>query len=272
MNERWQKVEQLYHAALERGATGRGAFLAEACAGDEGLRREVASLLAYEDQAENFIASPALEVVAQMMANGEGATVAAGQTINQYNVTSPLGAGGMGEVYLAEDTRFGRRVALKFLPAHFTRDKGHLRRFEQEARAVAALSHPNVCTIHEVVETGEGRHCIVMEYVDGVTLRTRMRGRRMSLAATADIVLQIAGALSAAHGAGIVHRDIKPENVMVRPDGLVKVLDFGIAKYSEPRGRDIERIVDQNSDRRRSRDYSLHVAGAGAGASRGRAH
>jgi eukaryotic-like serine/threonine-protein kinase len=237
--ERWQQVERLYHAALERGAEGRAAFLAEASAGDEELRREVESLLAYEDQAENFIESPALEVAAQMMAGGHGATVAAGQTINHYRVTCPLGAGGMGEVYLASDTRLGRSVALKFLPAHLTQDEGHLRRFEQEARAVAALSHPNVCTIHEVVETGEGRHCIVMEYVEGVTLRERMRGRGLSLAAAVDIALQVAGALSAAHNAGIIHRDIKPENVMVRPDGLVKVLDFGIAKYAEPaRGQD----------------------------------
>ncbi|HEX7173985.1 MAG TPA: protein kinase [Pyrinomonadaceae bacterium] len=237
--ERWQEVERLYHAALERGAEGRAAFLAEASAGDEGLRREVESLLAYEDRAENFIESPALEVAAKMMAEGQGAPVLAGQTINHYRVISPLGAGGMGEVYLASDTRLGRRVALKFLPAHFSQDKEHLRRFEQEARAVAALSHPNVCTIYEVVETGEGRHCIVMEHVGGVTLRTRMRGRRMSLAAAVDIALQIASALAAAHHAGIVHRDIKPENVMVRPDGLVKVLDFGIAKYAGPaRGRD----------------------------------
>src|SRR5215207_7687028 len=133
MNKRWQQVERLYHAALERGAEGRAAFLAEACAGDEELRREVESLLAYEDEAENFIESPALEVAAQMMAGGQVAAVAAGQTINHYRVTSPLGAGGMGEVYLASDTRLGRKVALKFLPAHLTQDEGHLRRFEQEA-------------------------------------------------------------------------------------------------------------------------------------------
>jgi serine/threonine-protein kinase len=232
--ERWQQVERIYHAVLEHGAEGRAAFLAEASAGDDSLRREVESLLAYEDQAENFIESPALEVVAKMMSDGQDGTVVAGQTISHYRVTSSLGAGGMGEVYLAEDTRLGRKVALKFLPAHFTQDHGYLRRFEQEARAVAALSHPSVCTIHEVVETGEGRHCIVMEYVGGVTLRTRMRGKRLSLGEAVDIALQIAGALAAAHSAGIVHRDIKPENVMIRPDGLVKVLDFGVAKYTGP--------------------------------------
>jgi serine/threonine protein kinase/TolB-like protein/Flp pilus assembly protein TadD len=233
MNDRWQQVEQLYHAALERGAVERGAFLAEACAGDEALRREVESLLSYEDQAENFIESPALEVAAKMMAEEPGATVVAGQMIKHYQITSPLGAGGMGEVYLAEDTRLERRVAIKFLPALLTKDKRHLRRFEQEARAVAALSHPNVCVIHEVVETGEGRHCIVMEYVEGVTLRERIAERRMNVSEAIDAAIQVASALSAAHIAGIVHRDIKPENIMLRRDGYVKILDFGLAKLTE---------------------------------------
>ena len=142
--ERWRQVERLYHSTLERDVGERTAFLAEACAGDEGMRREVESLLAYEDQAEGFIESPALEVAATMMAEEQGTTRMAGQLIKHYQVISPLGAGGMGEVYLAEDTRLERRVALKFLPTIFTQEKRHLRRFEQEARAVAALSHPNV--------------------------------------------------------------------------------------------------------------------------------
>lgn len=231
--ERWQQVERLYHSTLEKEVGERAAFLAEACAGDEGLRREVESLLAYAEQAEDFIESPAMEVAAKMMAEEQGATVLAGQTINHYKITSPLGAGGMGEVYLASDTRLGRRVALKFLPAHFTQDKGHLRRFAQEARAVAALSHPNVCTIHEVIETGEGRHCIVMEYVEGVTLRERIAEGRMKVGEALNAAIQVASALSAAHAAGIVHRDIKLENIMLRRDGYVKVLDFGLAKLTE---------------------------------------
>jgi serine/threonine protein kinase/Tfp pilus assembly protein PilF len=231
--ERWQQVERLYHAARERGAEERAAFLAEASAGDEGLRREVESLLAYEDQAEHFIESPALEVAAKTIARKQSATVVTGQTINHYKITSPLGAGGMGEVYLAEDTRLGRRVALKFLPALSTQDKRHLRRFEQEARTVAALSHPNVCVIHEVVETGEGRHCIVMEYVEGVTLRELMAESRINVTEALDAAIQVASALSAAHAAGIVHRDIKPENIMLRRDGYVKILDFGLAKLTE---------------------------------------
>ena len=175
----------------------------------------------------------------RMMAEEQGATVV-GQTINHYHVISPLGAGGMGEVYLAEDTRLERRVALKFLPAHFTQDKRHLRRFEQEARAVAALSHPNVCTIHEVVETGEGRHCIVMEYVEGVTLRERIAEGPMKVGEALDAAVQVASALSAAHAAGIVHRDIKPENIMLRRDGYVKVLDFGLAKLTEKKSEPLD--------------------------------
>jgi serine/threonine protein kinase/Tfp pilus assembly protein PilF len=233
MAERWQQIEQLYHAALERGAEERATFLAEACAGDEGLRREVESLLAYEDQAENFIESPALDVAAKMIADDQGAKVVAGQSISHYTITAPLGAGGMGEVFLADDSRLGRKVALKFLPTHFTQDKRHLRRFQQEARAIAALSHPNVCMIHEVFETGEGRHCIVMEYVEGVTLRERIAKQRLNPAEAIDVAIQVASALSAAHATGIVHRDIKPENIMLRRDGYVKILDFGLAKLTE---------------------------------------
>jgi eukaryotic-like serine/threonine-protein kinase len=240
--ERWQLVERLYHSTLEKDATERAAFLDEACAGDESLRREVESLLSYEGQSRNFIESPAVEVTAKLIAEQQGATVASGQTINQYRITSRLGTGGMGEVFLAEDTRLGRGVALKFLPAVFTQDHKHLRRFEQEARAVAALSHPNVCTIHEVIETSAGRHCIVMEYVDGETLRQRIDEGPMNAADAVDLAIQAASALVAAHAAGVVHRDIKPENIMVRADGYVKVLDFGLAKLTEP-----ERPLDREA-------------------------
>jgi serine/threonine protein kinase len=230
--ERWQQVEQVYHSTLQKEMSERPAYLAEACAGDEALRREVESLLAVEDGAENFIESPALDVAAKLFAKGHDATVS-GQTINQYKVVSQLGSGGMGEVYLAEDTSLERRVALKFLPVLLTRDKGHLRRFEQEARAVAALSHPNVCVIHEVVQTGDGSHCLVMEYVEGVTLRERLAEGPMKVSEALDAAIQVASALSAAHTSGIVHRDIKPENIMLRSDGYVKILDFGLAKLIE---------------------------------------
>ncbi|HEU4795482.1 MAG TPA: serine/threonine-protein kinase, partial [Pyrinomonadaceae bacterium] len=233
--ERWRQVERLYHSTLEKHPSERSAFLAETCAGDEELRREIESLLVYEDRAENFIESPALNVAARMMAADDSRTVRVGESFNQYRIVSQLGAGGMGEVYLAEDTRLRRRVALKFLPAALTKDKRHLHRFEVEARAIASLSHPNVCTIHEVIQTEDGRHCIVMEYVEGVALRERMMNGPIKVSDALDIAIQIASALSSAHVAGIVHRDIKPENVMLRLDGYVKVLDFGLAKLADTR-------------------------------------
>jgi serine/threonine protein kinase/Tfp pilus assembly protein PilF len=231
--ERWQQVERLYHSTLEKEVDERAAFLDEACAGDEELRREVLSLLAYQDQSEDFIEQPALDIAARMLANKQRTKLAAGQLITRYRIISQIGVGGMGEVYLAEDTQLERRVALKFLPAHLTEDERYLRRFEQEARAIAALSHPNVCMIHEVVKTEEGRHCIVMEYVDGLTLRDHIAETQMSVREALDVAIQVASALSAAHTAGIVHRDIKLENIMLRPDGYVKVLDFGLAKLTD---------------------------------------
>ena len=234
-NERWQQVESLYHSALTKQPSERSNFLVEACAGDEELRREVESLLSYEDRAETFIESPALDVAARMMADEHSRTVRVGESFNQYRIVSQIGAGGMGEVYLADDTRLRRRVALKFLPVAFIKDKRHLHRFEVEARAIAAMSHPNACTIHEVLQTEDGRHCIVMEYVEGMALRDRMTGGPMDPNEALDIAIQIASALSSAHTTGIVHRDIKPENVMVRSDGYVKVLDFGLAKLADRR-------------------------------------
>ena len=231
--ERWSEVERLYNAALERKPEERSAFLRERCGKDEGLRREVESLLAYQQESEDFIESPALDIAAKIMARNQRASVINGQMIRHYRVVSRIGAGGMGEVYLADDTRLERKVALKFLPIHFTQDKRYLKRFEQEARAVAALSHPNVCMIHEVVETDDGRHCIVMEYVDGVTLRERITDGPMAIGEAVEVATQVASALSAAHAAGIIHRDIKLENIMLRRDGYVKVLDFGLAKLTE---------------------------------------
>jgi serine/threonine protein kinase/Tfp pilus assembly protein PilF len=156
----------------------------------------------------------------------------ANTVISHYRITSRLGAGGMGEVYLAEDTRLGRRVALKLLPAQFIKDEDRLRRFEQEARAASALNHPNIITIHEVgVENGT--HFIATELIEGETLRQRLKRERMSLSEALDVAVQVASALAAAHQVGIIHRDTKPENIMLRPDGYVKVLDFGIAKLTE---------------------------------------
>ena len=231
--ERWQQVERVYESALAKDASERASFLEDACAGDDDLRQEVESLLAYQERSEDFIESPALDVAAKLIAMQKSTTAVSGQMINHYKIVAAIGAGGMGEVYLAEDTRLERRVALKFLPAHLTEDERYLRRFEQEARAVAALSHPNVCMIHEVIETGDGRHCIVMEYVDGMTLSDSLKEKPLTVREALDIAIQVSSALSAAHLAGIVHRDIKLENIMLRRDGYVKILDFGLAKLTD---------------------------------------
>src|ERR1051325_116557 len=153
-------------------------------------------------------------------------------TISHYRIIKKLGAGGMGEVYLAEDTRLGRRVALKILSPEFTSDEERLRRFEQEARAASALNHPNIITIYEV-GLDKDTHFIATEFIEGETLRRRLSTSKMNLRDALEAAIQVAGALDAAHRAGIVHRDIKPENIMLRPDGYAKVLDFGIVKLTE---------------------------------------
>jgi eukaryotic-like serine/threonine-protein kinase len=234
--ERHQQIGQLYHAVLELAPTQRVAFLAQACADDEALRREVESLLALHAEAGDFFAAPALEHAAKTLAD-EQAQVARAERLGHYRIIALLGAGGMGEVYLAQDLKLGRKLALKLLPTAFTAAPDRLRRFEQEARAASALNHPNIITIYEVGEVA-GTHYIATEFVDGQTLRQQMAGERLSLLDALEIVLQVASALAAAHEAGIIHRDIKPENVMRRRDGLVKVLDFGLAKLTEARIED----------------------------------
>src|SRR5262245_17298650 len=221
--ERWRQIDQLLEATLDRKPEERAAFLADACAGDDSLRLEVESLLQSDEATESFDALAERPV-----------RPLAGQRISHYEILSRLGAGGMGEVYLAEDTKLGRKVALKLLPAEFTRDDGPVRRFTQEARAASALNHPNILTIFEIGEANDARY-IATEFIDGQTLRELLKGGRLSPGAALDIGAQIAAALAAAHGAGIVHRDIKPENVMLRRDGIVKVLDFGLAKLTEHR-------------------------------------
>jgi eukaryotic-like serine/threonine-protein kinase len=155
-----------------------------------------------------------------------------GSRLDAYEIVRPLGSGGMGEVWLATEVRLGRKVALKFLPADLTRDPTRIHRFEREARAASALNHPNVCTIYALGETDEHQYYIAMEYVEGETLGQRLVTSRLSIREALDIAIQVAAALSVAHATGIVHRDIKPENVMLRPDGVVKVLDFGLAKLA----------------------------------------
>jgi serine/threonine protein kinase/Tol biopolymer transport system component len=228
--ERWHRVKELFHAALERAPEERASFLSQACAGDEAMREEVESLLGATD-ADEFLNQPAYELAAGMLV--EESTLSAGQLVAHYKILASLGVGGMGEVYLAQDVRLGRSIALKILPVDFAKDERRVRRFEQEARAASALNHPNVCVIHEIGRTEDGRHFIAMEHVEGITLRQRMAQRRLQLSEVLDIAAQVAGALAAAHAAHIVHRDIKPENIMLRRDGYVKVLDFGLAKLTE---------------------------------------
>src|SRR5262245_36091324 len=232
--ERWQQVTDLFEAALQRDAGARSGFLAESCAGDEGLQHEVEALLQSHEKADQFIEEPAILVAAKQAADdSEPALI--GHTIGHYRIVNTLGVGGMGEVYLAEDTRLGRRVALKLLPDFFTNDSESAQRFRQEARAASALNQANIIVIHDIGEAA-GRHYIAMEYVEGETLRARLARARLQLAEALDIAAQVAAALAAAHAAGIVHRDVKPENIMLRSDGVVKVLDFGIAKLGKDEG------------------------------------
>jgi predicted ATPase/predicted Ser/Thr protein kinase len=225
--ERYQKVGQLYHAALDLRRESRPEFLAAACGGDHALRHEVESLLAAHEGAGHFLTEPAMEVAAALIADDE-ARAPAPAVVGHYELRSLLGRGGMGEVYLAHDTTLGRNAAIKLLRRHLTTNLSAVRRFEQEARAASSLNHPNIVTIYEIGEAGDGRF-IAMEFIEGQSLAA-MIGRPLAPAALARLGRQLAEALAVAHAAGIVHRDIKPENVIVRTDGYVKVLDFGVAR------------------------------------------
>jgi serine/threonine protein kinase len=228
----------MFHKALEVQEGARAAFLSQACCGDEQLREDAERLIAAHESESSFLDSPILAQTSELTDDDCNGSLV-GRSIGPYRVVSLLDQGGMGEVYLAEDSRLGRKVAIKLLPDKFTADGERVRRFEQEARAASSLNHPNIITVHDIGEF-EDKHYIVTEYVDGETLRQRMIDapqRQMELSEVVEIAAQTAAALAAAHEAGIVHRDIKPENVMVRRDGLVKVLDFGLAKLTEQNGR-----------------------------------
>jgi TolB-like protein/Tfp pilus assembly protein PilF len=230
--ERWNKLEAVFHEALELQGEARAAFLAKVCGSDKQLREEAERLIAAHEKEGSFMDSPIVEKTAEQ-ADHDRFESPLGHNIGPYKVIRQVGWGGMGEIYLAEDTRLGRKVALKLLPAEFTRDAERVRRLEQEARAASALNHPNIVTIHEVGQV-DSTHYIVTEFVEGDTLRQQMTVSNLGISAALDVAAQVASALSAAHAAGIVHRDIKPENLMMRPDSLVKVLDFGLAKLTEP--------------------------------------
>ena len=225
----WQQVQELFHAALERESGERSAFLDHACGDDESLRREVAWLVSAHETEDHFIDLPGYVAARDVLANHH---FEPGEMLAYYKIQSALGSGGMGEVYLAEDIRLKRKVALKLLPPHFTLNPDRVRRFEREAQAASALNHPNIVTIYEVGES-DTTHFIATEFVDGKTLRQLINEKPFTLNETLNVSMQVADALSGAHLAGIVHRDIKPENIMLRADGYVKILDFGLAKLTE---------------------------------------
>ena len=231
--ERYQRICQLFDEALELAPAQRAAFMADACGADVELRAEVEKLLAGMETAADYLSRPAMDVAAEMLAEQQQQPPSVlGQQISHYQIISLLGAGGMGRVFLARDTRLGRQVALKLLPPQYTQDAERVHRFQTEAKAASALNHPNILTIHDVGEVA-GKQFIATEYVEGQTLRQLLQHGPAPATQVIEIALQLADALAAAHNAGIIHRDIKPENVMLRPDGYVKVLDFGLAKLLE---------------------------------------
>jgi Tol biopolymer transport system component/predicted Ser/Thr protein kinase len=240
--ERWKQVDDVLQSALDRAPEERDAFLRQACAGDQALEREVRSLLTLEDKAGRFLENPAIEVAARALAGqqsqnaqGEARESGAfqiGSTFSHYRIVSKLGAGGMGAVYKAEDTRLLRFVALKRLSEEFARDPQALTRFRREAQAASALNHPNIVALHDIANDA-GVDYLAMEYVEGKSLDKLITSKGLAPAKAIGYATQIAGALAAAHAAGIVHRDIKPANLIVTPEGQVKILDFGLAKLAE---------------------------------------
>ena len=229
-SKNWQQVKEVFHEALRYEDGERDSYLDKACGGDIEFRVEVESLLISLAEAKSFLEQP---VVGELSTNTHSWQLNNEQQISHYRIISPIGVGGMGEVYLAQDEKLHRRVALKILPAHMTADRDRLRRFQREAEVVSALNHPNILTIFEFDTNGDIQ-LFACEYVKGETLREKIRRGPLPVPEALDIAIQIVSALQAAHEAHVIHRDIKPENVMIRDDGYVKVLDFGLAKLSRP--------------------------------------
>jgi len=247
--EQWQCVEKLYHAALELPIGERKDFLIRASSGDEVLRRKVEALLKSHDVGRGFLDKNALEVAARAaaMRTGIGADSLLGATISHYKTLSLCGAGGMGEVYLADDLRLNRRVALKILPPEVQSDEERMRRFIREAKTASALNHPNIATVYDVGES-DGIHFIAMEYVDGQTLAEKISAGPVEPGLLIEIGRQVADALDAAHLKGITHRDVKSANLMLTSSGHVKVLDFGLAKITRPHEQETASVVSNTSE------------------------
>ena len=280
--ERWKRTEELYHAARARSPEQRAAFLAEACAEDEALRREVESLLSEPESGDGFLAEPPLVMPAHIVSDLAPMT---GRSLAGYHLEALLGAGGMGEVYRARDPKLGRDVAIKILPRAFTSDPDRLARFEREARMLAALNHPNICAIYGV-EEADGIRFLILELVEGSTLADMLapssslppRAEGLPFRQALLIARQIVDALEVAHEKGIIHRDLKPANIKITQAEVVKVLDFGLAKavggdnsiarsYARP-----DRYRRAAATGRGHRDCRLHEPGAGAWSSRRQAN
>jgi serine/threonine protein kinase len=222
----WQQAKRIFDDALRQRPEARARFVSEVCGDDKTLLREVESLLSSIDSAGSFLETPAIAKFADVI---ETRKLEPGKGFGHYEIINQIGVGGMGEVYLAKDNKLDRNVAIKILNEEFSQDESNLQRFVAEAKAASALNHPNILTIYEFGEAEDARF-IVSEYIEGKTLREMIRESSLRVPEILDISIQITGALSAAHKAHLVHRDIKPENIMIRPDGYVKVLDFGLAK------------------------------------------
>jgi len=230
-HDRWEELDRLFQAAIELEPSQRTDLIDSACSGDAVLREEIEALLRSDAEGWSFLEEPALQLAAPFVAD-EKPQLVSGDQLGDYTIQSLIGRGGMGEIYLAKDLVLNRRVALKLLPIEYTRDKNRLLRFQNEAQAASALNHPNILTIYQL-GSFEGLQFIVTEFVEGETIRELIARRSLGPRQVLDVTIQISSALAAAHKAGIVHRDIKPENIMLRPDGYVKVLDFGLAKLAE---------------------------------------
>lgn len=244
--DQWQKIDEVFQRAVTLDASERGIFLDEVCAEDQFVRSRVEAMLASDATGWDLIEQTALEAGAPLFAV-EQDQLESGQRIRHYEILRLIGRGGMGEVYLAQDQKLNRHIALKLLPCDYAKHRDRLRRFEHEAKAVSALNHPNILTIHELGEI-DGQPFIATEFVDGETLRQRMTRDKLTSTEALDITIQITAALAAAHQVGIVHRDIKPENIMIRPDGYLKLLDFGLAKLAGHSDGHIKTLTSEQVD------------------------
>src|ERR1041384_7966829 len=229
-SERWQQIKYLFFSASGIEMSEREEFLKRACEGDLELFQEVQSLLVAHEHPGSFVGDSAFELGMQVLKDEQ--TNLQRSTLGHYKIIKLIGSGGMGEVFLAEDPRLGRKVAIKLLPRSFLEEPSLIYRFQQEARAASSISHPNIAHIYEI-GVDAGCHFTSMEFIDGITLRRLMDQRRLGLQEAVNIALQVGSALVAAHTSGVVHRDIKPENIMIHKDGHIKVLDFGLAKLTD---------------------------------------